>query len=379
MARPTKSSRASVVGAMTRAARASRKRRSTPSSLRKAAPPHDLHREVGDGDRRLAGRRLDLEHPQHGVVAARCRARRACRRAAPRPGRWRCASGRGRPGSSGCSASVWSEVLEPGRGRGGAPVSAVTASISPTLNAALRTRNHGSTSARAMSRPAPSAPSMASAATLTPSAVTGVESLPRSPRPSKAAGAGEARRAGRHQPERHRPVAASGPARPHVAVGLAGRGHPALRRVEAHPSPAAAAVPCGAQKWLREPPSEKASVVRCRPAPIGLADVLGAVGLDHHRGGVVHQDHHRRRAAHLGELPDHVGGVGADPPPPPPTAPRRQPEDPGLAERGDGLAWKRTRRVHLGRPGSDDLVDHPPQRVLIVRHFLPCRRQRGLV
>src|SRR4029077_4025029 len=39
-ARPTKSSSASVVGAMTRAARASRKRRSMATSVREVAPPH---------------------------------------------------------------------------------------------------------------------------------------------------------------------------------------------------------------------------------------------------------------------------------------------------------------------------------------------------
>ena len=50
-----KSSSASVVGAMTRAARASRKRRSMPSSLRNAAPPHTfIARSV---DRRAPPRR----------------------------------------------------------------------------------------------------------------------------------------------------------------------------------------------------------------------------------------------------------------------------------------------------------------------------------
>ena len=38
-----KSRSASVVGAITRAARASRKRRSTPSSRRNAAPPHTFN------------------------------------------------------------------------------------------------------------------------------------------------------------------------------------------------------------------------------------------------------------------------------------------------------------------------------------------------
>ena len=59
-----KSSSASVVGAMTRAARASRKRRSMPSSLRKAAPPHTfIARSVTS--RGLRRGRLDLQHAQH--------------------------------------------------------------------------------------------------------------------------------------------------------------------------------------------------------------------------------------------------------------------------------------------------------------------------
>ena len=75
MARPMKSRRASVVGAMTRAARASRNRRSTPSSLRNAAPPQTFMARSVHGDGGLPGGRLDLEHPQHGVLPARARAR----------------------------------------------------------------------------------------------------------------------------------------------------------------------------------------------------------------------------------------------------------------------------------------------------------------
>src|SRR3954453_7927853 len=57
--------------------------------------------------------------------------------------------------------------------------------MSPTLKAAFMTRNHGRTSARATSSPAPSSPSMAEAGTVTPDAWMGADRLPRNPSPSK--------------------------------------------------------------------------------------------------------------------------------------------------------------------------------------------------
>ena len=62
---------ASVVGAITRAARESRKSRSTTDSLRNAAPPPGRERQVGRVRRRLARRRLHLEHEQHARPRAR--------------------------------------------------------------------------------------------------------------------------------------------------------------------------------------------------------------------------------------------------------------------------------------------------------------------
>ena len=49
---------------------------------------------------------------------------------------------------------------------------------------ALQIRNTGSTAASARSSPAPSAPSIAAAGTLTFSASTGRDALPRNPKPS---------------------------------------------------------------------------------------------------------------------------------------------------------------------------------------------------
>src|SRR5580765_1037533 len=61
----------------------------------------------------------------------------------------------------------------------------MTASMSPIPNAALSTWNAGTTSISAESSPLPSSPSMADSGTTAPLAVTGVEPVPRSPRPSK--------------------------------------------------------------------------------------------------------------------------------------------------------------------------------------------------
>ena len=63
-------------------------------------------------------------------------------------------------------------------------VSVASRRISPALIAAEQIRNTGSTAASARSSPAPSAPSIALAGTVTPAAVIGAEALPRSPSPS---------------------------------------------------------------------------------------------------------------------------------------------------------------------------------------------------
>src|SRR6266511_3953231 len=105
-----------------------------------------------------------------------------------------------------------------------------------------------------MSKPCPSAPSMASAPTITPSASTGEEQLPRSP--GVFAGTSQIVLA---------PSAASGlldqtyesasPAEVDQLFFASRRTAPFTRVAEL----------IGAQNWLRDPLSEKASVVTCSP------------------------------------------------------------------------------------------------------------------
>src|SRR3989440_75805 len=185
-ARPMKSFRASVVGAMTRAARASRNRRSTPSSLRNAAPPQIcIARSVtsiaASPAAALTSSTRSCASSRPAPIAASASANKAAA--------WsvsiRIWARRARP--TGCCASVWPRWTSWVRVRC-AVASAVTACIKPVLAAAFSTRNHGSTTVNAMSSPAPSPPSIAAAGTSTPSAVTGLDAFPRSPRPSNGAG-----------------------------------------------------------------------------------------------------------------------------------------------------------------------------------------------
>ena len=123
---------------------------------------------------------------------------------------------------------------------------------------------------RARRRPRRASP-LAAPARRRPS--SGADALPRSPSPSNGPADRQAGRVGRHQPQRHRPGRRPPPKRPagpDVAVGLPGRGHPALARVQPHarrPSdaPRSTAAP---RSGLRDPASENASVDRCRPAAI---------------------------------------------------------------------------------------------------------------
>ena len=69
------------------------------------------------------------------------------------------------------------------------------------------------------------------------------------------------------------------------------------------------AVLTGAQKWLRDPASLKARVLRCVPRRRRLARVARATGFEHRRPAVVHADDHRRRSAFLRETPDDRGGA----------------------------------------------------------------------
>ena len=129
------------------------------------------------------------------------------------------------------------------------------------------------------------------------------------------------------------------------------------------------AVDSGAQKWLREPASEKARVVRCRPAPMALRTLLVAVAVEQRGGGVVHEHHHRRRAAHPGQPADHVDGV-AQAAAAPEGLGDGEAEDAGLSQGVD--APPREGAVGVDRAGlrADDLVDDPRQRVVVVGIFI---------
>jgi hypothetical protein len=109
-------------------------------------------------------------------------------------------------------------------------------------------------------------------------------------------------------------------------------------------------VPSGAQNWLREPASEKARVLRCRPAAQRLAAEL----LEDRGARVVHAGDHGGGAAGAGEaLHDQRGAAravaeaadldGGD-----------QAEQAGLAERGDGGGGELGVRVELDGAGGDD-------------------------
>src|SRR5262247_2386785 len=116
-----------------------------------------------------------------------------------------------------------------------------------------------------MSKPCPSAPSMASDPTITPSASTGDEQLPRNPSPSKC-------------PPALSPGVFAGTSQivlaPSAASGLLDQTYESACPAEVAqlffassrtPFSTLSAVLNGAQKWLREPLSEKASVVTCSP------------------------------------------------------------------------------------------------------------------
>ena len=133
--------------------------------------------------------------------------------------------------------------------------------MSPRLHDALRIWNTGSTTPSAMSRPAPSSPSRAVDCTET--AWTGLDALPRSPNPSNGA-------------PTFNPLASAGTSqRVAPAAAVAGRlvhtyesASPAevTQLLLASSTPSAVAVDRGAQNWLREPVSEKASVEKWVPA-----------------------------------------------------------------------------------------------------------------
>ena len=352
-ARPMKSNRASVVGAMT-----SRGLRVAEPPLdaellaerRAAADPHAL---LGDADRGFAGRRLHLQHAQLCVRPAR--ADRGERVADQRVDGCRCrpASGRRRPGERLLRQGLV-EVLESGARSGGAPVSATTPRIMPRLAAALRTGTTAGRRSSAMSSPAPSSPSRADSGMTQSRAVIGLDPLPRRPSPSKG-------------PATSRPGVELGTSQ--SVIGPAGGGTAGSTRHSCRPRrPTVTQLFCASRctcvavelgAALRRPevaatPDFGEGERREVPAGADLgADGLGAVGLDHRGRGVVHRARPSRwsRTARRGwrrRVRPRRGPARRRPP----TLRRHQPEDPRLAEGVEGRPGERPVPVDVPALGA---------------------------
>jgi hypothetical protein len=134
--------------------------------------------------------------------------------------------------------------------------------MSPTEQAALIALKIGNTTSSMTARPSPSAPSRFVSGTTAFLAVTGAESLPRRPRPSK-------------PPATRTPGVSRGTSQivlaPSAASGRLDQTYAAARLADVTqllvasrriPSATRRAVETGAQNWLREPNSEKARVER---------------------------------------------------------------------------------------------------------------------
>ncbi len=168
----------------------------------------------------------------------------------------------------------------------------------PTEQADTSRLKTGSAASSMIDSPCPSWPSMAEAGRLAPSAVTGTESLPRSPMPSNAAPV--------RRPSVSRgtsqivlgPSAATGRLDQTYAVAWFAEVTQLLRAWRRTLPPSIfSALDTGAQNMLREPASEKASVRQVTALCNVAADVLGPQLLEHRGAGEVHRDDHRGRAA----------------------------------------------------------------------------------
>src|SRR5205814_4802893 len=153
---------------------------------------------------------------------------------------------------SGCAANDWSRCSKRAV-VACSVVLAVAVSMVPSDIDALSNWNHGSTAPSAMSRPPPSAPSIAVFGTFAPLAVIGLDALPRRPRPSNGA-------------LTVKPGAPLGTSHkvdgPSPSIGLLVHTYESASPAEVTQlfsasntaeSPSARAVPRVAQKWLRDP------------------------------------------------------------------------------------------------------------------------------
>src|SRR5689334_1218318 len=136
------------------------------------------------------------------------------------------------------------------------------ASINPTEQELFRMLNSGRTTPIMTSKPLPSAPSMADSGTRTPLAETGVESFPRRPRPSNGPCTVIPRAPAGTSQMVLSPSASSGFEDHTYAVAFDADVTQLLSASSTTSLLSRRAVLVGAQKWLREPASLKASVLR---------------------------------------------------------------------------------------------------------------------
>ena len=201
-------------------------------SLRNAAPPPTRIARSSTAMAVSPATRLGLQHPQRAHRRVRWRARRRRRRRAWRPRRPGSSCGPRAARTTGWSASVWSRCSSRAvvtwamalAMRGVHQPEAGTRRSGPGTPAARRRAR-----CRGRRRRRRGGPPTGMRA---PWRGTGLDALPRRPSPSNGRGDLDARGVARDQPQRGALGGRSRAARPHVRVGLARRGHPALARVE---------------------------------------------------------------------------------------------------------------------------------------------------
>ena len=173
-----------------------------------------------------------------------------------------------------------------------------------------------------------------------PSPVTGAERLPRRPsRRTPPAPAGRPASDGTS----HSVIGAVGgqrPARPDVAVGLAGGGDPALAGVEAdRPSPLGGGAQRRPEVAARPDLGERQRGEVAGPPPMALRIVVGPWFSITTVAGVVHQHDHGRRAAEPPPAARITSAAARHARPPPPTSPaEHSPEIP--ASPRASTAWR---------------------------------------
>src|SRR5579885_941029 len=151
----------------------------------------------------------------------------------------------------------------------------IAPSIRPIEHAAFKTEKTGRTIFIMMSKPSPSRPSTADSGILTSRAVTGQESLPRRPRPSNGPFTVKPGEPDGTSQSVLAPEADTGFEDHTYAVACDAEVTQLLDAFNTMSPLRREAVPEGAQKWLRDPASLNASVLRCAPEAAAVRTSFG--------------------------------------------------------------------------------------------------------